>query len=139
MLHPARHALRCKRVQCHGGRCPDKIVIGLLARCDDEHKQCGRIGRCQVPHHLVAQLGLALAELFHAANHHGAPLGQHRWCIHQGVKRFGRQIGGEPNVEIEVPAGPHGPVHKGADRLVLENIFVTVQQIDEFGEGSALL
>src|SRR2546426_8030741 len=55
------------------------------------------------------------------------------------MKRFGRQIRGETHIQIEVPAGSHGCIHERPDGLVLEDIFVTVQQIDGFGDGSALL
>src|SRR5205085_5795201 len=90
-------------------------------------------------HDFITQLRLAFPELFQAANHDGAPVCEHRRRVDERVKRFRRQVRSESYVEVEVTAGTDGRVDKGADGLVLEDIFVTVQQIDRIERCSALL
>src|SRR4051812_49868266 len=90
-------------------------------------------------HDFITQLRLPFPELFQAANHDSAPVRQHRGCVDKRVKRFRRQVRSESHVKVEVTAGTHGSVDKGADGLILEDIFVTVQQIDRIERLSALL
>src|ERR1700694_4156317 len=88
--------------------------------------------------HFVPELRLAFPELLDAPDHDRAPLGKHGRRVHEGVERLGTQVGGITAIEVEIAGGKlHSPLHNGPDSLVLEDILVTVQEIN--GVWSALL
>ena len=141
MLQPARHPIGRQWSQLDRGGRADQLGVRLLTSGKDEHQQRTRIGSSEVAGHLVAQLRLALTKLLHAPHDDGAPLRQHRRGVYQRVELLRREVGGEAGIEVEVAVGvsPDGGVDEQAKSLVLEDVFVTIEEIDGIeGAPSAL-
>ena len=111
------------------------LGIGVFSGCHDEDEQGAWIGRRQVANEPFAKLCLAFAELLDAADYHGPTFCQHRRRIDERVEGLRRQIKCVACVDVEVAAFGYGGIEERANGLVLEDIFVAVEQISEI-EGA---
>ena len=135
MLHPAGDSFRGQRIESHRRGVTHQLRIRVLSGCYHEDEQRARIGRREIPHKLVAKLGLAFAELLDAADHHRASFRQHRRRIDERVEGLRRHVGCVAGVDVEVAAFGYGGIEERTNGLVLEDIFVAVEQIREI-EGA---